>query len=673
MKISGNKNQIFFIFIFILFFVLFFPSTIKAIPRGTILYKTSEDGKMYGYNNFDFSLITGKFYPGGVAIYIGRDKIKKEDMIVEVDYNGVRKIPAKYFVDLDKGEKFIGAKIPNGFKGISEKMAENIVNQYGENFDFTYHKQKGPQSGDWTSAGFVEKIYESAESSQLTYHQEPIWNYTYYSAFNITPDSYDNESEINNNHDCFSEKMEFSKIHKLGQGGFFERFFTQEAKSLVKAIQSSLSEAADEIINLNVLGKKYDGERYFFFPYTQFKQPSLQEVEIDIPVASHGKAQAVGELSSATLLRLKTAAFSERIIKELTQERIKKLAQDFVGLGKIIAGIGSIKETIGTAEEGIKLISGNKINIDSEKFAEEMAFKNKHISAALSWIEEAEEFTQASINESLEFFDLTNRGQFSGPEYKREMELELAKIGEIEEQVFENVNSKPETLEEEAFPVELTDLTNPPLEEIKLDKIGNENLFFTEEKIEDQTEIEASQLGKQKIKEPEKLSSQSLQYFFGDILINELMANPEVLANEWIELYNTTNNQISLNDWTIEDNTAEPKLLKDLIINPQSWLVLNKGQNFNFDLNNSGDIIKLKYKDVLIDQVCYGDFDDGNINDNAPLAAQGQSLAKNNNIWVVTTQPTPGMLNQIIAPSLVVQPQGSSGGEDGGGGGGGSS
>ena len=386
------KIKILFVFIFVLFF---YPLIVQAMPLGTIFYKTSENGKMYGYNNFDFSLITGKFYPGGAAIYIGRDRLKNyEPTILEVDYNGVRKIPAKYFVDLDKGEEFIGAKIPNGFKGMTNQTLRNALNQEGEGFDFTYHKQKGPQSGDWTPVGFVEKVYESAESVQLTYHPEPIWNYSYYSAFNITPDGYDNESEINDNHDCFSESMEFSKIHRLGQGGFFERFFTKEVKSLVQAIQSSLSEAADEIISLNVFGKKYNTDRYFFFPYTQFKQLTLQEIKVDIPVASHGKAQAVGELSSATILRFKTVAFSERVLRELTIERVKKLAQDFVGLGKIISVFRSAKETVGMVEEGIQLMSGDTVNINTEKFVEETVSKNKHISAALSWMEETEEFTK---------------------------------------------------------------------------------------------------------------------------------------------------------------------------------------------------------------------------------------------------------------------------------------
>ncbi|PIP18011.1 MAG: hypothetical protein COX43_01145, partial [Parcubacteria group bacterium CG23_combo_of_CG06-09_8_20_14_all_35_9] len=48
----------------------------------------------------------------------------------------------------------------------------------------------------------------------------------------------------------------------------------------------------------------------------------------------------------------------------------------------------------------------------------------------------------------------------------------------------------------------------------------------------------------------------SLSYQPGDIVINEFVSDPADDDTEWIELYNTTQNEIDLTDWTIEDNTG---------------------------------------------------------------------------------------------------------------------
>ena len=147
-----------------------------ALPWGSILYHTSENGKMYGHNNFESSFISGQIYPGAVGIYVGKAQQTGIPLIVEVDYGEVRIIPAKYFVDIDKGEEFVAAKIPQNF-GYSHKIVKSIMRkiiaQEHELFDYTYADQKGPQSGEWTSVGFVEKIYESANAPHLTYHPEP--------------------------------------------------------------------------------------------------------------------------------------------------------------------------------------------------------------------------------------------------------------------------------------------------------------------------------------------------------------------------------------------------------------------------------------------------------------------------------------------------------------------
>jgi len=94
------------------------------MPVGTLLYRTSRDGEMYGYNTknlfelLDFSLAKGletvKVNCGHVGMYVG--KIDGEDMVLEAIDNGVQLTPAKYFVNTGEGEKLVGAKIPKDFE-----------------------------------------------------------------------------------------------------------------------------------------------------------------------------------------------------------------------------------------------------------------------------------------------------------------------------------------------------------------------------------------------------------------------------------------------------------------------------------------------------------------------------------------------------------------------------
>jgi phosphatidylserine/phosphatidylglycerophosphate/cardiolipin synthase-like enzyme len=69
-----------------------------------------------------------------------------------------------------------------------------------------------------------------------------------------------------------------------------------------------------------------------------------------------------------------------------------------------------------------------------------------------------------------------------------------------------------------------------------------------------------------------------------DVIINEVMNNPEPNDNynEWIELFNPTNDNINLSNWIIKDNSAEDFLLGDLengngttIIPPKGYAIIS--------------------------------------------------------------------------------------------------
>jgi hypothetical protein len=169
-----------------------------------------------------------------------------------------------------------------------------------------------------------------------------------------------------------------------------------------------------------------------------------------------------------------------------------------------------------------------------------------------------------------------------------------------------------------------------------------------------------------------------------DIVINEFVADPEEDRDEWIELYNNTSSTIDLIGWTIEDNTGPTYgesdkfySLEGLIIEPGGFLVLEKGEDFKFTLNNSGDIIVLNYGSSTIDQVAYGNYDDGEAADNAPKASDPYSVARvydgydtNYDVgdFVVTTIPTKGEANEIAAPPTSDASFPASSGSSGGGG-----
>ena len=115
-----------------------------------------------------------------------------------------------------------------------------------------------------------------------------------------------------------------------------------------------------------------------------------------------------------------------------------------------------------------------------------------------------------------------------------------------------------------------------------------------------------------------------------DVLINEVYSHASGEEVEWIELVNLTSVSLSLSGYTIEDNNASPKDLSTYTIPANGYLVLHQGagNDFSFGLNDPGDILILKEASVMVDQVAYGNYDDGNIADNAPVPATGESVTR---------------------------------------------
>lgn len=147
----------------------------------------------------------------------------------------------------------------------------------------------------------------------------------------------------------------------------------------------------------------------------------------------------------------------------------------------------------------------------------------------------------------------------------------------------------------------------------------------------------------------------------GDVVINEFVSDPADGEEEWIEVYNNTGRAISLDGWTIEEGSGAKTILSGTIdssatpgINNFFVILSPKG-----NLNNAGDIMILRDDSGnLIDQVSYGNWDDGEKADNAPVAGDpagtarkfdGQNSYNNLNDFSVSFSPTKGEVNIILA------------------------
>lgn len=142
----------------------------------------------------------------------------------------------------------------------------------------------------------------------------------------------------------------------------------------------------------------------------------------------------------------------------------------------------------------------------------------------------------------------------------------------------------------------------------------------------------------------------------GSVLINELVSNPGDGDTEWVELYNPTTEKKDLTGWYLmEGSGAKTSISGELggyAADKFFAIASPKGS-----LNNTGDIITLYDPNGhTIDQVSYGNWNDGDIDNNAPLAEEGYSLVRkldgyntfNNRIdFAISEQPTRGSGNSI--------------------------
>ena len=139
----------------------------------------------------------------------------------------------------------------------------------------------------------------------------------------------------------------------------------------------------------------------------------------------------------------------------------------------------------------------------------------------------------------------------------------------------------------------------------------------------------------------------------GVIVINEIVSDPADGEEEFVELYHRGSVPIDLSSWWIEDG-SETKTVLSGMLKPGEFFVVLKPKG---SLNNSGDSVSLYAPmGILIDDVSYGVWDDGSLNDNAPVAVDPQSVARirdgqdsdyDRHDFAVTLRVTKGTKNSI--------------------------
>jgi len=137
--------------------------------------------------------------------------------------------------------------------------------------------------------------------------------------------------------------------------------------------------------------------------------------------------------------------------------------------------------------------------------------------------------------------------------------------------------------------------------------------------------------------ETEKIASPPSTGQLGDVKITEFMSAPSD-GPEWVEIYNATDKQISLVNWSIEDNTEKQTVL-DGNLDPGQYLVIDA---IKAQLNNTGDSIILRDAEGnLIDIIAYG-------NDEVPAPGKGVSMGIAEGVWHEYDIPSPEAENSVL-------------------------
>ncbi len=182
--------------------------------------------------------------------------------------------------------------------------------------------------------------------------------------------------------------------------------------------------------------------------------------------------------------------------------------------------------------------------------------------------------------------------------------------------------------------------------EVEDDEINNSEPGEQAE-VEEETQDE-EEVNPEIIDNPDEVIDEVI-YSPGQVLINEIMAIPAPNNPEWVEVYNASDSSINLSNWNLIEGAGKKTSLSG-VINSGDYKVFDKSS-----LNNAGDIVILEDPaGQIIDQISYGNWDDGNIDDNAPVSNVGNSIILFEGDYKQTEVPTPNQQNifQLIEEEI---------------------
>lgn len=148
-----------------------------------------------------------------------------------------------------------------------------------------------------------------------------------------------------------------------------------------------------------------------------------------------------------------------------------------------------------------------------------------------------------------------------------------------------------------------------------------------------------------------------ITHVFGrTVLINEFLTDPASGSDEWVELYNAGSLPAKLDGWKLMEGAGSKRTLTGELA-AGAFLIVNPGGS----LNDAGDHIVLMDDDnVVVNEISYGDWDDGSPSNNAPAAEENVAVARRQDgrttgsdasDFAVTATATPRQPNRITAPA----------------------
>jgi len=132
---------------------------------------------------------------------------------------------------------------------------------------------------------------------------------------------------------------------------------------------------------------------------------------------------------------------------------------------------------------------------------------------------------------------------------------------------------------------------------------------------------------------------------FAQVVINEFLPNP-IDGADWVELYNTTSQDVSLDDWILDDEGTKSNMfeIEEATISAHGFRLFEVGSRLN---KNSDTIFLMDNQGVVVDEYSYTS-DPGN-NISFGRMPDGES-------WGICSELTPGLENKCALPTSTPTP-----------------